>query len=153
VFKVLASKGGLGVIHAEDNDIVMHMYAKLFREGRTGFDNMAELHNTLSEGLSFRRVIRLAESVPGTALYMMHVSAANGVRAIREARAKGLPIYGETLHQYMLYTSEDYRRPNGQIYTPTLRSSRRRIRTRCGPARWTARSARWRRTRSAARSR
>jgi dihydropyrimidinase len=107
VFKVLASKGGLGVIHAEDNDIVMRMYAKLFREGRTGFENMAEVHNTLSEDLSFRRVIRLAESVPGTALYMMHVSAANGVRAIREARAKGLPIYGETLHQYMLYTSED----------------------------------------------
>jgi dihydropyrimidinase len=124
VFKVLAAKGALGVIHAEDNDIVMHMYEKLIREGRTGFENMAEVHNTLSEDLSFRRVIRLAESVPGTALYMMHVSAANGVRAIREARAKGLPIYGETLHQYMLYTSDDYRRPNGQIYHtyPSLKS-------------------------------
>ena len=33
-FKVLAKEGGLGVIHAEDNDIVMHMYAKLIREGR-----------------------------------------------------------------------------------------------------------------------
>ena len=32
-FKVLAKEGGLGVIHAEDNDIVMHMYAKLIREG------------------------------------------------------------------------------------------------------------------------
>ena len=29
---------------------------------------------------------------------------------------KGLPIYGETLHQYMLHTNADYRRPNGQIY-------------------------------------
>jgi dihydroorotase-like cyclic amidohydrolase len=47
---------------------------------------------------------------------MMHVSAATGVQAIREARAQGQPIYGETLHQYMLYTSEDYQRPNGQIY-------------------------------------
>jgi dihydropyrimidinase len=47
---------------------------------------------------------------------MMHVSAATGVQAIREARAQGQPIYGETLHQYMLYTSEDYKRPNGQIY-------------------------------------
>ena len=32
-FQVLAKEGGLGVIHAEDNDIVMHMYAKLIREG------------------------------------------------------------------------------------------------------------------------
>ncbi len=124
VFQVLAAHRGLGVIHAEDNDIVMHMYAKLFREDRAGFENMAEVHNTLSEDLSFRRVIRLAESVPGTALYMMHVSAATGVAAIREARARGVPIYGESLHQYMLYTSEDYRRPNGQIFHtyPSLKS-------------------------------
>lgn len=116
VFKVLAKQGGLGVIHAEDNDLVMHMYAKLIQEGRTGFENMADVHSQLSEDISFRRVIRLAESVPGCALYMMHVSAATGVAAIREARAKGLPIYGESLHQYMLYTSDDYKRPNGQIY-------------------------------------
>ena len=116
VFKVLAHEGGLGVIHAEDNDIVMHMYAKMFREGRVGFEHLAEAHNQLSEDISFRRVIRLAESVPGTALYMMHVSAASGVAAIREARARGLPIYGESLHQYMLFTQDDYKRPNGQIY-------------------------------------
>src|SRR5436190_19719076 len=36
-FQVLAREGGLGVIHAEDNDIVMHMYAKLIREGRVAF--------------------------------------------------------------------------------------------------------------------
>ena len=124
VFQVLSRKGGLGVIHAEDNDIVMHMYARLFRENRASFENMAEVHNTLSEDLSFRRIMRLAEHVPGTALYMMHVSAGDGVRAIREARARGLPIYGESLHQYMLYTQEDYKRPNGQIYHtyPSLKS-------------------------------
>jgi dihydropyrimidinase len=115
-FQVLAKSGGLGVIHAEDNDIVMHMYAKLIREGRVGFENLAEVHNRLSEDLSFRRILRLAESVPGTALYMMHVSAATGVAAISEARRKQLPIYGETLHQYLLYTADDYNRPNGQIY-------------------------------------
>ena len=40
-FQVLAAEGGLGVIHAEDNDIVMHMYDKLIREDRTGFENLA----------------------------------------------------------------------------------------------------------------
>lgn len=124
VFQVLAANRGLGVIHAEDNDIVMHMYGKLIREGRTGFEHMAEVHNALSEDLSFGRIIRLAESVPGTALYMMHVSAATGVAAIRASRSRGFPIYGESLHQYMLYTSDDYRRPNGQIYHtyPSLKS-------------------------------
>jgi dihydropyrimidinase len=116
VLKVLAKAGGLAAIHAEDNDIVMHMYEKLMREQRTGFENMAEVHNTLSEELSFNRVIRLACNVEGAALYMMHTSAATGVRAIADARSRGFPIYGETLHQYLLYTAEDYKKPNGQIY-------------------------------------
>ncbi len=123
VFKILTRTGGLGVIHSEDNDLVMHMYEKLIRENRVSFHNMAEVHTALSEDISFRRVIRLAEAEQ-TPLYMMHVSAGTGVQAIREARAKGQPIYGETLHQYMLYTSEDYKRPNGQIYHtyPSLKS-------------------------------
>jgi dihydropyrimidinase len=80
------------------------------------FEHLAEVHNALSEELSFRRVIRLAENVPGAALYMMHTSAASGVEAIAESRAKGFPVYGETLHQYLMFTAEDYARPNGQIY-------------------------------------
>ena len=27
-----------------------------------------------------------------------------------------MAVYGETLHQYLMYTSEDYKRPNGQMY-------------------------------------
>jgi dihydropyrimidinase len=46
-FQVLAKEGGLGVIHAEDNDIVMHMYAKLVREGRVGFENLAEVRASI----------------------------------------------------------------------------------------------------------
>ena len=53
MFKVLSKNGGLGVIHAEDNDIVMHMYDKLIREGRVGFEHMSEVHNTLSEAVSY----------------------------------------------------------------------------------------------------
>ena len=114
--KVLAKAGGLAAIHAEDNDIVMHMYEKLIREERVGFENMAEVHNTLSEELSFNRVIRLAENVEGAALYMVHVSAATGVAAIAHSRGRGFPIYGETLHQYLLYTAEDYKKPGGQMF-------------------------------------
>ena len=88
VLKVVAEAGGLAAIHAEDNDIVMHMYEKLIREDRIGFENMAEVHNTLSEDLSFNRVIRLAENVEGAALYMVHISAATGVAAIAASRAQ-----------------------------------------------------------------
>ena len=126
VFCVVAREGGMCVMHGEDNDIVMHMYEKLIREGRVGFEHMAEVHNAMSEDMSFRRILALAQNVPGIALYFVHVSAASGVQAIREARARGLPVYGETLHQYLMYTQEDYKRPNGQIYHtyPSLKTKR-----------------------------
>src|SRR6202048_1886216 len=116
VLQILDAKGGIAAIHAEDNDIVMHMYEKLIREDRVGFENMAEVHNTLSEDLSCNRVLRLAENIEGAALYMVHVSAATGVAAIAQSRARGFPMYGETLHQYLLYTAEDYKRPSGQMF-------------------------------------
>src|SRR5690349_411798 len=116
VLRTLAKAGGLAAIHAEDNDLVMHMYEQLTRERRTSFHNMAEVHTTLSEDLAFNRVIRLAANIPGSALYMLHTSAATGVRAIAAARNEGVPVYGETLHQYLMYSAEDYKRPNGQIY-------------------------------------
>jgi dihydropyrimidinase len=55
---------------------------------------------------------------------MMHVSAGTGVAAIAEARRQGLSVYGETLHQYLIYSANDYKRPNGQIYHtyPSLKS-------------------------------
>ncbi len=126
IFRVAATEGGLCVMHCEDNDIVMHMYDRLIREGRTGFEHLADVHNVLSEDLSFRRVIRLAEEIGNVPVYFMHVSAASGVLAIREARARGTPIYGETLPQYLMYTADDYRRPNGQIYHtyPSLKSKK-----------------------------
>ena len=114
--KTVAKAGGVAAIHAEDNDIVMFMYEKLMRENRVGFEHMAEVHNTLSEELSFNRVIRLAERVEGAALYMVHVSAATGVAALAASRARGFPMYGETLHQYLMYSAEDYKKPGGQMY-------------------------------------
>jgi len=124
VLQKLAKHNGLACIHAEDNDLVMHMYEKMIREGRVGFEHMAEVHSSLSEDIAFHRVIRLAENVERAALYMMHTSARAGIKAIAESRARGFPIYGESLHQYIMYTSEDYKRPNGQIYHtyPALRT-------------------------------
>lgn len=119
-----ARHGGVVAVHAEDDDLVMHMYEKFSREGRTHYSYMPEVHSSLSEDLAFRRIIRLAEQVPGAALYLLHVSAAAGVHAIAEARSKGLPIHGETLHQYALFDADYYQRPDGQIYHtfPALRT-------------------------------
>ncbi len=121
VLKVLAKAGGLAAIHAEDNDIVMHMYDKLIREDRTGFENMAEIHNTLSEDLSFNRVIRLAENVPGSALYMVHVSAAPGWRRSPGRGRAASRSMAKPCTSTCCTTAATIKSPAGRCFTPTRR--------------------------------
>ena len=123
-----ATNGGLLFVHSEDDDIVQYMYKKLTEEERIEWYNMHEVHNNMSEDLSFRRVIRVAEWT-GAAVYFVHVSAKEGVNAIREARGRGLPIYGETLHNYVSFTSEDYKQTDGMKYHtyPSLKSEEDRL--------------------------
>jgi dihydropyrimidinase len=61
-------------------------------------------------------------------LYIVHVSSIEGVEAIAEARGKRLPVYGESLHNYLAFCDEDYTKPNGMIYHnyPALKSAKDR---------------------------
>src|SRR6266704_537031 len=153
VLKIMARAGGLAAIHAEDNDIVMHMYEKLIREDRTGFENLAEVHNTLSEDLSFNRVIRLAENVEGAALYMVHVSAATGPPRSRLRAPAAFRSTARPCTSTCSTTPRTISARAGRCSTRTPRSSSPRIRRRCGRRQGTARSRRSRPTRCAARSR
>ena len=111
-----ARHGGILAIHAEDDDLVMYMYERLEREGRTDIEHMPLVHSAMSEDISFRRVLRLARYVEGSAVYFVHVSAGAGVEAIAEARGEGHAIYGETLHHYATFTAEAYLRPDGVTF-------------------------------------
>jgi dihydropyrimidinase len=115
ILEQTARHGGMLAVHAEDDDLVMFQYQRLEHEGKWGYENIHLAHNKLSEALSFRRAIGLAEYL-GAPIYLMHVSASEGVEAIREARAKGLPIYGETLQHYSVFTADNYREPDGAKY-------------------------------------
>jgi dihydropyrimidinase len=52
----------------------------------------------------------------GAAIYLMHVSAGEGVDAIAEARSRGQPIFGETLHHYTTFNSQVYKEEDGPLY-------------------------------------
>src|SRR5215831_6367612 len=116
IMETAAKHGGILAIHAEDDDLVMYMYERLEREGRTDIGNMPLVHSAMSEDIAFHRVLRLAKYVEGAAVYFVHVSAGAGVEAIAEARGAGRAIYGETLHHYATFTAEAYLRPDGVMF-------------------------------------
>jgi dihydropyrimidinase len=116
IMESAAKHGGVLAIHAEDDDLVMYMYERLEREGRTDIRHMPLVHSIMSEDISFRRVLRLARYVPGAAVYLVHVSSKAGTDAVAESRADGLPVYAETLHHYATFTAEAYLRPDGVVF-------------------------------------
>ena len=117
IFEEVAKGGGIMAVHAEDDDLVTYMTEKLKREGNDQGYNLHLVHSNVSEDLAFRKVIRMAGHAE-VAIYFVHTTAKEGVAAIAEARARSQPVYGEALHNYMEFTSDDYRKPNGtKIHT------------------------------------
>jgi dihydropyrimidinase len=108
----VAAGGGIVVVHGEDDDLVQFNYELFTEEGRTAGTNLHLVHSKLSEHLSFARTLLLAEA-KGAAVYFVHTSAREGVLAIEQARAIGRPVYGETLHQYLCHTADEYAEPGG----------------------------------------
>lgn len=113
LMRATARVGATVALHAEDDDLVMHRYRELTAAGDTGLVFMPEAHSAISEDLAFHRLLRLARYVPGVSLYFMHVSAAEGVRALEQARSEGMAVTGEALPQYTLVDSSVYGRPEG----------------------------------------
>jgi dihydropyrimidinase len=114
---------GMLLVHSEDDDMVQHMYQKLAAEERTEWWNMHLVHSNESEDVSFRRVLKVSEWT-GSPVYFVHVSAMQGLAAIQESRAKGMPVYGETLHNYCCFNADNYKEQNGMKYHtyPSLKS-------------------------------
>jgi dihydropyrimidinase len=107
-----AAHGGIVAVHAEDDDVVQFMYERHAWEGRVGGHHLPQIHSTLSESLAFARTIDLARAT-GAAVYFVHTSAREAVEQVAAARARGLPVYGETLHQYACFDAEAYATPRG----------------------------------------
>ena len=115
--------GAILMIHSEDDDMVHFNYGNAREDGLWDWWNMHHIHSNLSEDVSFRRALRLADK-KGCAVYFVHISAIEGVEAVGQARKQGLPIYGETLHNYACFNAENYLEEHGMKYHtyPSLKS-------------------------------
>ncbi len=92
--------------HAENNDIMEHLIAKLKAEGRT--DPLAHLDSrpAICEVESIQRMGLFAKHV-GTRVHIYHLSSRDGLDMIDEWRAKGVDYTTETGAHYCFLSSED----------------------------------------------
>src|SRR5215213_8739657 len=70
------------------------------------------------------RVIALAE-MAGVPIYIVHLSSADALQKVREARDMGLPAYAETCPQYLFLSYDNYEEPGFEgakyVMSPPLR--------------------------------
>ncbi len=119
-----AETGATIMMHAENGIAIDQLVARALAEGRTepvqhGLTRPAEL-----EGEAANRAIALAK-VTGAPLYIVHMTAAQALDAVTEARDAGQNVFAETCPQYLFLSLEDLARPGFEgakyVASPPLR--------------------------------
>jgi dihydropyrimidinase len=127
IFKVMrrtADNGALICMHAENGNVIDVLVQKALAEGKTAPKYHALTRPTKAEGEATHRAIALAE-MAGVPVYIVHLSCADALEKVREARDLGLPTYAETCPQYLFLDYSDYERPGFEgakyVMSPPLR--------------------------------
>jgi dihydropyrimidinase len=97
-------------VHAENHGMITWMARRLLDKGCTAPKYHALSHPRSSEAEAFNRLIACAELLDQP-IMIFHVSTAEGVGVIRQARGRGLKVFAETCPQYLFLTAKDLDRP------------------------------------------
>jgi dihydropyrimidinase len=100
VLRAAARHGGLVTVHAENGGAIAALRRQALAEGRTGVFEHSRTRPALLEGEAVARVATLAELV-GAPVYIVHLSSAPALAAVRAAQERGVAIRAETCPQYL----------------------------------------------------
>jgi len=106
VLTTARANGALTMVHAENHGMIGWMSDRVVGDGNVLPRYHAVCHPRLAEAEAIHRLVALAELADAPVL-VVHVSTPEGIDAIRQARARGLKVYGETCPQYLFLTSDD----------------------------------------------
>jgi dihydroorotase len=122
-FEVAAATGKRVSLHAENNDIMERRQKRLMAAGkRDQWAHLAARPNVVAVEAVSRAAI-LAEWT-GARIHVLHISTADELRPLREAKARGVDITGETCPHYLMLSTEDYKRvPGVMAVNPPVREA------------------------------
>jgi len=123
VMRVAAEHGLLTLLHAENGDVIDLLVSEALAAGNTTPEWHARTRPAWGAVEAALRGAALAAQT-GAPLYIVHMNAAGEVEQLQYARQHGLPVMGETCPQYLFFTEDHLRRPDGAkwICSPPLRT-------------------------------
>jgi len=126
IFKALriAKENGMMVmLHAENGDVIEALIPEALAAGHTTPEWHALTRPAWGAAEAGLRVAGMA-SVADAPLYIVHMNAAGEVDMLQYAREHGVKVMGETCPQYLFFTIDHLRRPDGAkwVCSPPMRT-------------------------------
>ncbi|MED1472324.1 dihydropyrimidinase [Bacillus salipaludis] len=116
--------GALVMVHAENGDVIDYLTKKALADGNTDPIYHALTRPQELEGEATGRAAKLT-GLANSQLYVVHVTCADAVEQIAEARKKGFNVWGETCPQYLVLDQSYLEKPNFEgakyVWSPPLR--------------------------------
>lgn len=126
IFKALRiakENGMLVMLHAENGDVIDILVTEALKTGHWQTEWHALTRPAWGAAEAGLRVAGMA-SVADAPLYIVHMNAAGEVDMLRYAREHGVKVMGETCPQYLFFTIDHLRRPDGAkwVCSPPVRT-------------------------------
>lgn len=124
VMRIARDHGMLTMLHAENGDVIDILVGEAVAAGHLTPEWHAHTRPAWGAVESALRGVALAAQA-GASLYLVHMNAAGEVDQLHYARQRNLPVMGETCPQYLFFTEEHLRRPDGAkwVCSPPLRTA------------------------------
>jgi dihydropyrimidinase len=110
IFRAMSAageRGGLICMHAENGIVINEIIKRALAQGRTAPKYHALTRPTRAEAEGVHRAIAIAEMAESP-VYIVHLSCADALNQVREARDRGLPAFAETCPQYLFLSIDNY---------------------------------------------
>src|SRR6476469_2395747 len=127
IFRAMSAagqRGGLICMHAENGIVINEIIKRALAQGRTAPKYHALTRPTVAEAEGVHSAIAIAEMAESP-VYIVHLSCADALNQVRQARDRGIPAFAETCPQYLFLSLDNYDEPgfDGAKYfmTPPLR--------------------------------
>ena len=127
IFKVMRIGGKhnlLTMVHAENGDVIDILVAEALASGKTAPVFHALTRPAWGEVEASLRAAALAAQADSP-VYLVHMNVAGEVDQLAYARSRGIHAMGETCPQYLFFTEDDLRKPDGAkwICSPPMRKA------------------------------
>jgi dihydropyrimidinase len=126
IFKALriAQENGMLVMaHCENGDVIETLIPEALARGHTAPEYHALTRPAWGAVEATLRLAAMAEQA-NCRVYVVHMNVAGEVDMLKYARERGVKVMGETCPQYLFFTIDDLRRPDGAkwICSPPMRT-------------------------------